>query len=726
MLLNQLRIKRCYISGKMGEVVERTLHCFSDASFVGYGVACYLRCEDREGNVEVSLVMGKSRVSPLKPTTVPRLELTAAVVSAKIAALVVDELKWADIEVIYWVDNKIVLGYIYNKTRRYKIFVANRVNLIIEYTGGKNWYYVDTRDNPADFSSRGISAKERDKVETWLHGPMFLREKDEIWRLRAPATEEIEGDVEVKIEKVVQVVKIKMKSILEKMEERISSWQRMKRVLAWVKRIIRRWHKKEEINMQNELVVTEIQEAEKMITKWVQKRSFEEEMNIVRNGKMKHTIKKQGHLWKLNPFMDENGILRVGGRLCHAEETEEFRFPVIIPRKTIYAKRLIEWHHKRIEHRGKHSTIGELREAGYWVVNSSKEVGAVVFRCVRCRWLRGKLQEQKMADLPSSRISIEPPFTFCGVDLFGPIKIKEGRKCLKRYGVLFTCLSMRAIHLEIASTLETDSFIMTLRRFIGRRGAVREIRCDNGTNFEGAENELRKAMEEMDHKRVEEFLTEQGGDWIRWDKNTPYASHTGGAWERQIRTVKSVLMSLIKSTPKVLDEETIRTFLTEAEGIVNSRPLTVENLLDPESKPLCPNQILTMKSKLVLPPPGEFQEADVYCRKRWRIAQHLTNSFWTRWRKEYLQLLQSRQKWTEKKRNLRVGDVVLLKEEGAIRGKWPMGRVLEVHPGQDGLVRSITVKTDKTTLKRPINKVVLLVAAEDKEENAKGELGVPQ
>ena len=263
--------------------------------------------------------------------------------------------------------------------------------------------------------------------------------------------------------------------------------------------------------------------------------------------------------------------------------------------------------------------------------------------------------------------------------------------------------------------MEADTFIQALTRFISRRGMVREIRSDNGTNFVGAESELKEAVAEMDQAKISAFLTQQGCDWIRWEKNTPKASNMGGVWERMIRTVKSVLMSLIKASPKTLDEETLRTFLTEAEGIVNSRPLTIEDIHDPDSPPLTPNQILTMKSKLVLPPPGVFQQADVYCRKRWRIAQHLANCFWSRWRKEYLQLLQPRQKWIGEKRNLQVNDVVLMKEEGVVRGHWPMGRVAEVHPSKDGLVRSVSLQVNGTIVKRPVNKTVLLVASDDSE-----------
>ena len=241
---------------------------------------------------------------------------------------------------------------------------------------------------------------------------------------------------------------------------------------------------------------------------------------------------------------------------------------------------------------------------------------------------------------------------------------------------------------------------------------MREIRCDNIANFIGAENELRDAIKELDHKKLQDFMTENGGDRVVWKKNTPSASHMGGVWEIKIRIIKNVIMSLVKLRPKVLDSETLHTFLVEAESIVNSRPLTLENLSDPDSMPLSPQQVLTMKSRVVSPPPGVFQKADMYCRKRWRISQHMANTFWNRWRTEYLQLLQERQKWTKEKRNFMVGDVVLLKEDVSARNQWPMGRITEVHPSKDGMVRSVSVYFGNTTLKRPIHKIVLLVGAE--------------
>jgi hypothetical protein len=320
-----------------------------------------------------------------------------------------------------------------------------------------------------------------------------------------------------------------------------------------------------------------------------------------------------------------------------------------------------------------------------------------------------------MADLPDERVTAEePPFTHCGVDMFGPFIIKEGRKEYKRYGAIFTCFSCRAVHLEATNTMDTDSFILALRRFIGRRGPVRSIRSDNGGNFVGAEAELKKALQEMDHKKIAAYLLKQSCDWIEWEKNPPVASHMGGVWERQIRTVRSVLSSILKTHAGRLDDESLRTLFVEVEAIVNSRPLTVESLTDENSDPLTPNHLLTMKSKVVFPPPGVFQRADMYCRKRWRSVQFMANEFWGRWSRQYLQASQERQKWNGVRRNMQVDDIVLLIEDDVTRSKWPMGRVIKVHPSDDELVRKVDVKVagSKTPLTRPVTKLVLLVEAD--------------
>lgn len=236
---------------------------------------------------------------------------------------------------------------------------------------------------------------------------------------------------------------------------------------------------------------------------------------------------------------------------------------------------------------------------------------------------------------------------------------------------------------------------------------------DNGSNFVGAENEFKKAYLEMDHDKIKSYLLHNVScDWIRWERNPPYASHMGGIWERQIRSVRQILTSLLHEHSTTLNDESLRTLLTEAESIVNSRPLTTEGLNDPTMEPLTPNHLLTLKTKPILPPPGVFQKEDAYCRKRWRHVQYLANLFWTRWKTEYLSNLQVRNKWTIPQRNFEVGDIVLLKHEDLPRQKWPLARVTRTSPDNiDGLVRTIELFVPNATkpLKRPIDKVVLLL-----------------
>ena len=325
-----------------------------------------------------------------------------------------------------------------------------------------------------------------------------------------------------------------------------------------------------------------------------------------------------------------------------------------------------------------------------------------------------------MADLPADRLTPTPPFTYCGVDYFGPWYVKEGRKELKRYGVLFTYLDTRAIPLEVANSLETDSYINALRRFICRRGPVRQMRSDNGSNFIGAPRELKEALAEMDQDQVKAEMLKENCDWVEVKLNVP-------TWERQIRTVRSVLSALLERNGPQMKDEALRTFMCETEAVVNSRPLTAESITSPGSaEALTPNHFLTLKTKVVLPPPGVFKSADLYSRKWWRRVQHPTNEFWCRWKKEFLLSLQERQKWIRLRKNLQVNDIVIVKEDDIPRNQWRVCRVLGVLPDEDGLLRRVRLEVGSqnsasngkrnqplSTLERPIHKLVLLMSTQD-------------
>ncbi|XP_066955788.1 uncharacterized protein [Macrobrachium rosenbergii] len=435
---------------------------------------------------------------------------------------------------------------------------------------------------------------------------------------------------------------------------------------------------------------------------YVQQKAFGDEVKALSR---ELSVSKSSPIYKLDPFLDsEDGLLKVGGRIRKSDIPQSARHPILLPKKHHVTTLLIQHEHELLAHSGRNHVLSNLRQK-YWIINANATVRSVLFHCVTCRKLKEPALSQKMADLPADRLEPSPPFSNVGIDFFGPYYIKEGRKELKRYGVIFTCLVSRSVHIETANTLQSDSFINALRRFVSRRGHPKVIRCDNGTNFHGAEKELKAALGEMEEKKIETYLLHHH---IEWKFNPPAASHMGGCWERQIRTVRKVLSALLKEFGDRLNDESLRTLLCEVESIINSRPLTTVSDSVDDLEPLTPNHLLIPKS-YVVPPPGLFQKDDVYMRRRWRCVQYLTNLFWSRFRKEYLSTLQTRQKWNEPRRNLIVGDVVLVKSDIEPRNRWPMGRVIEVHPDDKGTIRSAKIKTLSSVIVRPIQKLVLLV-----------------
>ena len=198
--------------------------------------------------------------------------------------------------------------------------------------------------------------------------------------------------------------------------------------------------------------------------------------------KIKKQLKGGSRLLGLDPFIDEEGMLRVGGRLKNSSLQYHLKHPLILPNNHV-AELIVRWYHYRIEHGGRSATLNEIRSNGYWIVKGNAMVRRVIFKCVNCRRLRGRVAEQKMSDLPTERVTSSSPFASTGIDMFGPFIIKQGRKEVKRYGCLFTCLSSRAVHLEVTNSMDTDSFINALRRVIARRGTVACIRSDNGPEF---------------------------------------------------------------------------------------------------------------------------------------------------------------------------------------------------------------------------------------------------
>ena len=468
--------------------------------------------------------------------------------------------------------------------------------------------------------------------------------------------------------------------------EPFKSWHSTKRVWAWVLRFAHNC-KARLIKRQGPLQVQEMVLAESQILKLVQDEHFGVEISALSNHT---TVSPNSKLCKLDCFLDNRGILRVGGRIDRASLSYEERHPVVLPRDSPVCKLIVLHFHSKMHHQGRGVTIAEIRSSGYWIIGLNRCVKGMIHQCILCRRLRGKPMEQKMADLPESRLTPEPAFTNVGCDCFGPFTVRIGRSDVKRYGVLFICLASRAVHIEMCYSMTSDSFVNAFLRFINIRGPVRSLYCDRGSNFVGARDELLKL----------------GCDMIF---NPPYSSHRGGVWERMIGTSRRVLEGILVEYGKQLDDEALLTVLTETTNVVNSRPLCPLEIDDHCMEPLTPNQLLTLKSKIVSPLITTVVRADLYSRKRWKRVQYLANLFWTRWRKEFLTLYQQREKWLKVKPNICVGDVVLVIDEQVHRSFWKMARVTGTKMSPDGLVRSVSlILGDRSITERPIQKLIFL------------------
>ena len=441
--------------------------------------------------------------------------------------------------------------------------------------------------------------------------------------------------------------------------------------------------------------MTEMNQAEKKILQYIQRQYYPDE--VARLGKNK-CIPKSSSLYTLEPMLDEDELLRLGGRLAEAPIPYDAKYPYILPRDHHVAELVVREVHEEAYHSGREHILALVRER-FWIPRGRPLVKKVLQKCTVCKRLRGPTEIQKMADLPSERLTPhKPAFQSVGVDCFGPFQVKRGRSQEKRYGCLFTCMTTRAIHIEKLSTLDADSFINALVRFCARRGKPETIRSDNGTNFVGGQRELNQAIKSWNeaNKTKKHLLLNH----ITWEFNPPSASHMGGIWERQIRTARKVMNAILRN--QVLDDERLDTVFCEVEQVVNSRPLTPVPDDPKDASALTPNHLLLLRDIPVLCS-GPYSKGDIY-QRRWRHAQFIADCFWKRWMKQYLPLLRLRQKWLQPRRDIAVGDVVLI-EEPTPRKHWPLAVVTKTFQSRDGRIRSAELKTQYSIVTRPLKGV---------------------
>ncbi|XP_070402814.1 uncharacterized protein [Nothobranchius furzeri] len=710
-VLKELHVPRAYASASLTKAVHTELCVFSDASTMAIGAIAYLRASQEDGKVEVGFVMGKAKLAPQSEPTIPRLELCAAVLAVEMADLIREELDLKLDAVRFYTDSKVVLGYIYNTTKRFYTYVHNRVQRIRQSSRPEQWHYVRTDENPADHASRSLPASHLAQ-SSWFTGPSFLHQLSAETAQTGEKFELIDpgNDSEIRPQVHTYTTQLEEPVLNPDRFHRFSTFTSLLRAVAFLIHMARS-HKQS--NQNNRCTgwhmchlprnVDEIAQAKCVILQAAQRPAFAKERSALQVNK---AVPTNSPLHKLSPTLESN-LICVGGRLKHSQLTCEEKNPVILPKDSHISLLLVRHHHEQVRHQGRHLTEGAVRAAGLWILGGKRLINSVLHKCVMCRRLRGRLEEQRMADLPPERLKVCPPFTYVGLDVFGPWSVvtrctRGGQAESKRWAMMFSCLSSRAVHIELIESMDASSCINALRRFFALRGPAMQLYSDCGTNFIGASKEL-----EMDNT-VQRYLGKQG---CTWNFGPPHASHMGGSWERMIGVARRILDSMLLQQKSHLTHEVLSTLMAEITAIINARPLLPVSTDPHQPFILSPAMLLTQKSG-VPPPPGDFIDKDLFT-KQWRQVQALANQFWARWSREYLPSLQQRQKWTVPRRNLQVGDLVLLRDKQTVRNCWPLAVVRATFPGKDGHVRKVELKTadqgDARTFLRPVAEVVLLL-----------------
>ncbi|XP_026119086.1 uncharacterized protein LOC113098285 [Carassius auratus] len=718
--LKELQIPRVCTSIPLSDVQSKELCVFADASVKAIAAVGYLKVTDHHGHTDVNFLFGKSKLAPQPDITVPRLELCAAVLAVEIAELIVEEMDITFDHIWYYTDSKVVLGYICNQTRRFYVYVNNRVQRILKSSSPAQWQYVPTELNPADHGSRSVPAAFLGST-SWLTGPRFLHnsqfqsESQESFELVDPAL-----DSEIRPQVCTNLTEVPKSTWNSERFSRFSNFNTLIRAIARLIHIASSFskHSKDDSCRGWHICCKgpteeELEKARILVLKSAQYESYPTEIQRI---VATHNLPRKSVLRKLSPVLDNNGLLRVGGRIVRSDLGTCEVNPIIIQGTHHVATLIVRHYHEAVKHQGRHFTEGAVRAAGYWLVGGKRCIRSLLFKCVTCKRLRGKTGHQQMSDLPVERLTIAPPFTYVGVDVFGPWEVtarktRGGQANSKRWAVMFSCMCTRAVHIEVIEAMSSSSFINALRRFFAIRGPVKHLYSDRGTNFVGASRELRMDTSCVNSENVQKYLKEQHCTWIF---NPPHASHMGGHWERMIGIARRILdCMLLDERNSRLTHEVLTTFMAEITAVMNSRPL-IPVSSDPEFPfILTPATLLTQKTGATPPPPGDFGNNELL-REEWKQVQRLADIFWTRWKKEYLSTLQSRQKWQDKKSNLKEGDIVLVKNIQVNRNEWPMAIVEKTSPSKDGLVRKADIKVTKDgiqkILSRPVSELILLLS----------------
>ena len=684
-----------------------SLVIFSDASEDAFGACAYTRWELQDGSFCSRLMAAKSRIAPARKITIVRLELNGAVLSKRLENTITQESRFEFEKIFYFVDSEIVKAMINKESYGFNTYAAVRIGEIQNGTSKDDWNWIEGQLNIADWTTRGKQPSDIGKGSTWQNGPKFLSQPVEQWPLKEASTDlELPEQVTVHVIEE-QCITPSISNIID--IKRFSSYMKLIGVTARVLSVFRHTEK---VSLRNLKLLPE------------QKLMLEAEDCWIRECQagIKEKVNK-GKFDSLSPELREDGVIIVGSRVKKWVDISYDNLDLpLLPGDHAFSKLYSAKIHNE-SHLGVSSIMAKVR-LRFWVTKLRKILSSIRARCVTCKKGGKHLEKQIMGDLPDFRLKPSPPWYFTGIDYFGPFTIKgevNKRSRGKCYGVLFVDLVSRAVHVDLAANYGTDEFLIVLRRFVSLRGFPKLFYSDEGSQLTAASKELKAAISELDVNQLKRFGHEKG---VTWEFSTPDSPWQNGCTEILIKATKKAITGAIGE--QILTFSEFQTVCYEAANLVNERPIGYVSNDVFDGSYLCPNQLILGRASSRVPS-GPFDEP-ANNKQRLLVLQQIVDSFWRKWSRDYFPSLIIRKKWHTQKRNLQVGDVVIIQDSNTVRGEWKLGLVATVFPDEHGIVRNVEVKYKHlqegrnydgqpfVSVKRAVQKLVVILPVDYKAE----------
>ena len=684
-------------------VGKPTLVIMSDGSEMAYGCASYIRWTLEDGSFWCRLILAKCRIAPISRISIPQMELNGAVLSKRCRKVIEAECRYTFDQVYHFVDSETVLCMINKISTRFRVYEGVRIGEIQAACGGdlRSWGWISSGDNIADWVTRGRVPSELGPNSMWQRGPDFLYLPFDQWGAKfCPSNDDtLPGEKSVKIK--VHVVSLSVSS-----GTRCSTASRMRwtfaRILAALK--ARSFKGGNRSKVTPSLLST----AEKFLIQDAQ--TAWEDKDV-------HT-----HFRTLLP-VKQDGLWVVGLRIAHKSPlTPDNRPHILMPHDHPFTHLLMKESHEHSGHRGRDATVAKFRTR-FWTSHATKISKSVCSRCQKCKLTKARQMEQIMGQMPPDRLIPSPPFSSVMVDLFGPYAVRgevQKRVSGKAWGVIFTDLCCRAVHIEITFGFDTQSFMLAFSRFVALRGCPSVIYSDPGSQLVGASAEITQAWRALDKETLQQRGAEFGMEWRFGPTDSPWYQ---GAVESLVKSVKKAIDHSIKGSRLSVPE--LLTAFTQIADLLKDGPLGVKPGLDSPLNILTPNSLLLGRSSSRNP--GGY-EGTPSLRSRLTLIQRIIDQFWINWTNLYAPTLVHQSKWLNDQRDLQVGDVVIVADNGLKRGEYRLARVSKVLPSADGKIRKAKVvykrykvgeklheyggATD-TEIERSVQRLALLVPVED-------------